>query len=385
MQNVKRGFLGYSLVFLLTCALPGCGWNKTFGEAADDGARCVQTTADGGAIVAGYTTAAAGDTDALLIKLDLFGRPIWQKTFPAPGPGAANAVRQTAEGGYIVVGDSGANKGDVWVLKLSAAGEPEWERTLGGYWPDSAASVAVTASGEYLIGATTASAGAGETDAWIIKLNPDGTDVWAETFGGAGADSIQALVPTDDGGCIAAGSTQSTTPTPNAWIFRIDSAGRLVWSQAFEGGMSDSAAALDLTKDGGCIAAVNRETASGQDIWLIKLKGDRTWEWDTTVDLSMQDTAAGIQQTAEGGYVVSGSVSPDGIQRDILLLKTDSQGKYAWDKTFGGAADDAAASLCEVGPWGFVLAGTTRSSGAGQSDVSLIKTNPFGWAPAKPQ
>ena len=127
-------------------------------------------------------------------------------TEPALGaPGASSlggygdeellAVRNTG-GGQIVIGwtDSvGAGDRDAWVVKLDADGNPERQRAFGGPGRDEAHSVEVAAGGlqlpGYLVVGVTESFGAGGEDIWALRLDESGNVLWEKTYGGTGADA----------------------------------------------------------------------------------------------------------------------------------------------------------------------------------------------------
>lgn len=377
-------FLGFVLALLVTCITTGCEWNKTFGGDGIDAAQCIRATSDGGFIIAGAMTVSS-DTNAWVMKVNAFGQLQWQKTFGGLGYDCAYAVEQTADGGFIVVGETPTNNADVWATKLSKTGEPVWEKTFGGSEADRAVCISITSDGGYIIGATTTSSGTGDNDGWVLKLTSTGDLAWQTTIDAGGDEVIHALQVTFDGGIIVAGSITSVTETQDAWIFKLDQAGQMLWKKAYQGGGNDVAASIVETNDGGFLAAVNREMASGQDIWLIKIDGAGAWGWEKIIDLSPEDTVTALSQAKDGGYVLTGSVSSDGLQTDVFLLKIDATGTYQWDKTFGGTADDVASSLCLAPAGGFAVAGRTSSFGAGQSDAWLIKTALYGNAPSTPQ
>jgi len=111
-------------------------WQKTFGGKDDEWATDIQQTTDGGYIVTGWTRSfGAGRKDMWVLKLDANGNIQWQKTFGGRGDDAGEAVQQTADGGYIVVGGFsflGVSWRDMWVLKLDANGNVQWQKIYGG-------------------------------------------------------------------------------------------------------------------------------------------------------------------------------------------------------------------------------------------------------------
>ena len=64
--------------------------------------------------------------------------------------------------------------------------------------------------------------------------------------------------------------------------------------------------------------------------------------------------------------------------QDAWVLRIDSEGNLLWDKTFGGAGNDAVSSIIPAPGGGFVLAGFTFSSGSGNSDGWLFKIDDSG-------
>ena len=112
-------------------------WQKCLGGTGDDFASSIQQTIDGGYIVAGYSESTNGDVtgnhggqDYWVIKLDSTGSITWQKSLGGTSQDYAYAIQQTADGGYIVAGYTTSTDGDVtgnhgdydyWVVKLSPA------------------------------------------------------------------------------------------------------------------------------------------------------------------------------------------------------------------------------------------------------------------------
>jgi hypothetical protein len=91
------------------------------------------------------------------------------------------------------------------------------------------------------------------------------------------------------------------------------------------------------------------------------------------------DRAYAVQQTSDGGYIVAGYTrSFVGGRDNIILIKTDANGNLQWAKTYGGPENDRAFAVQQTSDGGYILAGATRSYGAGGDDVFLIKTDANG-------
>jgi hypothetical protein len=77
--------------------------------------------------------------------------------------------------------------GDNWDMVLSKVnpeGEMEWSETFGGEKWEMGHSVKQTAEGGYIIGGTTSSSGSNNLDAWLVKTDSRGHEMWSGTYGG---------------------------------------------------------------------------------------------------------------------------------------------------------------------------------------------------------
>ena len=153
-------------------------WQKTYGATLDDAAYSVQQTSDGGYIIAGGATpAGAFLNDVFLLKLDTSGNVVWQNTYGGANDDVAYSVQQTSDGGYIVAGKTssfGNVFGDAWVLKVNASGAIVWQKTYGGNDSNSGVAIRQTADGGYVVAGETAYFGAGDADVCLLKLEPTG-------------------------------------------------------------------------------------------------------------------------------------------------------------------------------------------------------------------
>lgn len=207
-------------------------WSKTFGGEQDDYLRSLIKTDDGGYLLFGETYSyGAGKADIWIIKLDLMGNQIWDKTFGGPDDDWINILIQSDDGGYVLAGKTysyGAGGGDAWIIKLDSVGNKIWEQILGGSNNDSAYLLLQNDDGGYTVGGYTFSLNAGRADFWIIRLDPYGNELWEKPFGGSGEDTLRSLIQTDDGGYLLSGITYSYgAGEGDFWILKLDEKGNL--------------------------------------------------------------------------------------------------------------------------------------------------------------
>jgi hypothetical protein len=181
-------------------------WEKCLGGSGAEIAHSIQQTSDGGYIVAGSSNSNDGDVsgnhggenfkgitmypqDFWVVKLDADGAIVWQRALGGSGHDWGRAVRQTADGGYIVAGYAGSEDGnisenhgddDFWIVKLKADGTLDWQKSLGGSKRDNANDISQTKDGGYIVvGSSNSSDGDvseckhKKRNAWIVKLKAD--------------------------------------------------------------------------------------------------------------------------------------------------------------------------------------------------------------------
>jgi hypothetical protein len=213
----------------------------------------------------------------------------WNKTIGGAEEEYANSLIQTADGGFILVGDTysyGAGEKDAWLVKTDANGQLEWNKTFGGTSWDYEVRAVQTADGGIVLGGSTSSYGAGDSDFWLVKTDASGQAEWNKTFGGAEGDFASSLIQTADGGYALAGSTHLYRVDDDDfdfWLVKTDASGQAEWNKTFGGENDDVANSMIQTADGGYVLA----GSTGDDIWLIKLNESEittTTTTTTTVD-----------------------------------------------------------------------------------------------------
>ena len=324
----------------------------------------------------------------------------WQKKYGGTDYDQALDVKQTNDGGYILVGSTQSFNGDVsgnhgandiWVIKLGSNGTLQWQKSIGGTGSEEANSIVQTTDGGYIIGGWTGSTNGdvvetnGGFDYWVIKLNSIGEIQWQKTYGGTQYEYINDIQQTSDGGYIIAGFTSSDNGdiidfhggSTDCWLIKLDSLGTIQWQKTLGGTNSDYATSIQQTTDGGYIVAGYTYSNDWDvtfnhglnDYWVIKLNSLGNIQWQKTYGGTSNDQASCIRQTADGGYIVTGNTESNNGDitgfhgsMDFWIVKLNSIGTIQWQKALGGSNYDEAYNIELANNGEYILTGRVAST-----------------------
>lgn len=295
-------------------------------------------TSDGGLVTAGWRPDVYGGYDAVVTRFDSTGAVSWYRAFVGDRWDTAKSIDQTDDGGFIVAGYSSPYThvvSDYWVAKIDSTGEVEWQYTYGGNDYEVANAVQQTADGGYIVAGYTDSFGVGESDIWVLKLASNGMIEWAKAYGyGPGQrDWATSIRQTDDGDYIVGGWTG--TPAQNntaALLIRLDGDGEIEWQKMYSttGVRSVVIESIDLASDGFVAAGYGYgDGFDGINPLVLKLQETGEVEWQRRISGETTEYALSVQQTLEGGYVIAGYGGPE----VGWISKITSTGEIDWYKT----------------------------------------------------
>ncbi|MFI5173018.1 MAG: MopE-related protein, partial [Chitinophagales bacterium] len=360
----------------------------------------------------------------------------WQNVIGGTGSDLGKSIHQTADGGYIIGGDSYSGIGgdktepnvsggtatlDFWIVKTDAAGNILWQNTIGGTMGDEFVELNMTSDGGYIFGGTSYSGMTGDkteanmsggtttSDFWIIKLDASGNILWQNTIGGAQNETLYSVTQTTDGGYIIGGTSYSGisgdkteanvsggTLTSDYWIIKLDAAGNIVWQNTIGGTVSDILYDVEQTADAGYIAAgYSYSGISGDktvvnisggtvtsDFWILKLNAVGNIEWQRSIGGTGSDFAKDIEQLSDGGYIIGGESTseisgdksePLGGSYDTWIVRIDASGTIIWENTINGESSDGLNSIRQTADGGFIFSGYTSTSEDGDfAEVALF-------------
>lgn len=204
----------------------------------------------------------------------------------------------------------------------------------------------------------------------------------AKTLGGTSTDEGHSIQQTADGGYIITGEATSSNGDvlndinpaySNAWVVKLDSTGTIQWQKTLEKiiNHSTNGYSIQQTTDGGYIMAGQTESTDylSWDYYVVKMDASGTVEWQKSFGGTLNDYAYSVKQTTDGGYIVAGSTRSTGGDvsgnhgiDDYWLIKLNSAGALIWQKAMGGTLIDVANSVLQTSDGGYIVAGTSRSN-----------------------
>jgi len=360
---------------------PDTLWTRTFGGDSLDIGFSVLQTSDGGFIVTGETFSyGIGNGDVYLIKTDSQGNELWYNTFGGSAEEWGRTIKQTLDGGYIIIGVTesfGAGSWDVYLIKTDSQGDEQWQRTFGGSDCDEGYDVLQTSDGGYILVGETGSYGAGAYDVYLIRTDGQGNQQWFRTFGGSDEDEGYSIQHTFEDGFIITGWTLSYgAGDRDIYLIKTDSQGNQQWYNTFGGNGIDEGHCIQQTLDGGFIitAATSSYGAGNMDVYLLKIDSQGNQQWSNTFGGVECDGGFDVQHITDDGFIIMGLTWSFGAgDCDVYLIRTDSQGDELWNETFGGSDFDGGYSVQQTSDGGFIIVGGSESYSTCACDVYLIR------------
>ncbi len=251
-------------------------WSRTYGGTDYDEGRCVIEITDG-YIVAGSTTSYGNSWDAFLMEVDTLGNSVWFKKYDCSGDDVVFSVKQINDNGFIIAGQTTMNEtADILLIKTDPEGDTIWIRNYGRNGFDSGYSVTVSSNGDYV--ATGFTDSLGNWDVCLLRVTPDGDLIWFKTYGGENDEVGSAVMETRNGNIVIAGGTNSYgAGSTDVYLIKVDPNGNLVWQTTYGGGGDEEAYAIQKTSDNGyviCGYIDTLGTTENRDIYLIKTVQD---------------------------------------------------------------------------------------------------------------
>jgi len=277
------------------------------------------------------------DQKPVLVKTDLLGNVLWQKTYQIQGATISlNDVVQTSDGGYALGG-------------------------IVTYPPEQF----MSPLGQYL----------------LIKTDAQGTVLWSKNYTSPikeGSTSFNNLLQISDDGYILIGTYAGWAPSPSQIFFiRVNSSGSLSLNKTIGSGWTVS---LLPASDGGYTLIESYFRGGGGATFgplKVDINGNLLWKTEYKQQDSVSSYGACGITTSDGGYLLGGRAILSNQDRG-WVYKTNSQGDIQWNRTYDDANEII--SVAQLQDGGYVMAGSTNQSlnYYGEGSAWIAKINEYG-------
>jgi hypothetical protein len=335
------------------------------------------TTTTGGSATTGgaHTTTRAAETDAAVTRTTdtttgtaSDGSGGWTRTYGTEGGlDELFYAGEAVDGGYLLTGGTRRNddeSSDAWLLKVDADGTEQWETVVDDSGWGWLGNVIVRDDGYVVPGAVD-----NGLKTALRKYDTDGTEQWERTYSKTeGMKDIDYALPGTDGGYLLVGRQgQLGGSDVDAFVQRVDDEGNTNWSSSFGSNGYDTFY-QGLTVDEGYVLAGYNTVDSGAEAYLVKIDDIGSEQWAKTY--AGDGTAyIGTLTATDDGYVAGGATGSETL--DAWLLKLGEDGSKNWDRTYpDGTSLETAVPRADTG---YYVVGT--KTGDGSEDIWVLKVD----------
>lgn len=309
-------------IFLLRIASDGSFlWNKTFGDIEEDkGFQIINCQSGGFVIVSTFTntTVAIANSDLLVTRLADDGTVLWNQSYIGPEQSTSHwvgdlgrSIVECTNGDLVIAGATIINDYDYWLLRLDSNGNKVWNRTFDNgltercYTPHSL--VQCQDGGFAIVGYTTLNT----NHVWLLRTDPFGHELWNQTYGDdLGFQRPEGLVACADGGFgIIANTHTFGAGGSDAWVIRTDDTGNQLWNQTYGGIEDDTGSYIFTMPDNGfTIAGTTHSFDIGNgDAWLLRVDSSGNIFWNYTLGDTNGNNAAAFVYEGNDVFTVVGT------------------------------------------------------------------------------
>ncbi|HQW05768.1 MAG: T9SS type A sorting domain-containing protein [Flavobacteriales bacterium] len=304
----------------------------------------------------------------------------WQQNYGGRSADRGFSVSATTDAGYIVLGETFSNDGqvsgnhgsfDLWVLKLDHIGGLQWQRCLGSSGIEYASEIRQALDGGYIVIGYVDTAGGdisqhlGGRDTWVVKLDPRGELEWERSYGGTLRDIGQSVIVLDNGEYLLFGETASPNipglhGDRDLWVARIDATGEVLDQNCFGGLGQDIVGSFTRRPDGTILICGSTDSPngdvdcsrSGPEAWVAAVDENLDLIWQLCVGGNGGDNARAICVGPNGDCFVAvstnsnnGEITDPWGDNDTWILHVSEFGSLISEGSFGGSGSDGPRAL----------------------------------------
>jgi uncharacterized repeat protein (TIGR01451 family) len=379
----KNLLLFFSCLFMFNIILAAGGWQRiyptTSGGTNGDGIEAVRQTADGGYILAGLIDNNSAACKNRVTKVDDMGNIQWSYTYfgTLNNTSWATNIEIAPNGGYFVEGrrtNTVTYNDEIYIQHLDDNGNQLWIN----FFPQATVATkgAVTSDGGYVAIGYDYANGAGPDSVALIKIDASGNSNFVVKYAASDIGIVHSVVQTITGEYAVEAYNNAKVS-----ISKFNASGNFLWQQQYgiQSYHPEYISKIIENADGTLIVASNDALTFGaHDIYLIKTDANGNLIWEQHYGQTTA-VATDVAKTSDGGYIISGIKNYNSNPK-IVLLKTNANGNQEWVKDYNGDGTGSwkAYSVQQTSDGGYVVGGAKVSNFYTRENMYLIKTDELG-------
>ncbi len=339
---IMTGFYSLGQIYLLKTDADGnFQWSKNYNLGAEAAGTAVIATKDTGYAIAGYRTVGPTgqqNNDVYLFKTDASGKVLWQTSYGGVlnKDDEATGLVELADGSLVLTGFTTnyyiqvteEYTEDILVLKTDKNGNQQWAKTYGEQtFKERGNAIALASNGDVVVAGShrEQTAMPGDVDFYAVRVAPDGTELWHNTYGFSGLDdNAKAIAPTMDGNFVLAGRTLLGQGAAG-FLMKINGNGSplFIWQKTFP---KTDFNGITADKNGGFFVAGKKDVTDAQgDLYMARVDAEGEKLCDAVVGKAGPDESLDVVATADGGAAAAGYSYPffNGSESNAYLVKAD--------------------------------------------------------------
>lgn len=290
----------------------------------------------------------------------------YEKIFGTGGNDNLRAVKEFPNGTIFTAGfsDSGVYGGiDVSLSKLDKFGNLIWTKFYGNSYNNWGLYLNKTSDNCLVICGETQTA-SNLLDAFLYKIDTSGNVVWQQYYSSLVNESFKHVIETSDGGFLLSGFKNDSYGSNDTYVVKADALGNYQWDLMIGGTDNEYADMGKETPEGDFIVTGDTRSfgSGGYDVEVTKFNSSGFITWDSLFGDVDNNGCQGIYINSENKYISYGETEISTFSPfDFYIEKIDTNGSSIWRQTFGGALADAAFGLTELPDKGFMLCGYSNN------------------------
>jgi hypothetical protein len=213
-------------------------------------------------------------------------------------------------------------------------------------------------------------------DIFLLKFDPNGKILWNRTWGNSGHDAGLGIASDNLNNIYITGYTSCYEDGfHDVCLLKYDSSGNLLWNETWGGSENDGGIGVAVdNSDNLYVSGYTDRNGFSCDIFLQKYYSNGTLLWNETWGGIKSDVGGRIALGDENTIYIAGTTESYGMgDRDICLLKYNSNGSLVWNETWGGSEYDAGIDIATDDSTNVYITGITKYSGSDHRDLHLLK------------